>query len=248
MLYCIAQFLFCMITFHVISIFPEAFRSYFSASLIKKAQEKKIIKIKFYNPRDFTEDKHKKAAPAFATRKRCGRVDDKPYGGGPGMVIKIEPLIKTLSSIIAKLGKKRKNAETIILSARGKQFNQKMAGGWAKRYKDIILICGRYEGIDERLKKISQDSGSKINEISVGPYILSGGEVAAMTIVDAVSRHIPGVLGKIESLEEKKGSYPVYTRPEIFIFKGKKYPVPKILLSGDHKKILAWRKKYSKII
>jgi tRNA (guanine37-N1)-methyltransferase len=117
-----------------------------------------------------------------------------------------------------------------------------MARDWAKKYKNIVLICGHYEGIDERVKKIL-----RAEEISIGPYILSGGEIAAMATVDAISRHIPGVLGKIESLEEKKGSYPVYTRPETFIFKGKKYAVPKVLLSGNHKKISEWRIKHGKM-
>jgi tRNA (guanine37-N1)-methyltransferase len=230
-------------TFHIISIFPEAFESYFSASLIKKARKKKLIKIKFYNPRDFTKDKHKK-------------IDDRPYGGGAGMVLKIEPLTRTLGSILSKLKIKNSKLKIILLSPSGKQFNQKMARDFAKKYNDIVLICGHYEGIDERIKKVIENWKLKIENLSVGPYILSGGEVAAMTIVDAVSRHIPGVLGKIESLEEKKGSYPVYTRPEIFSVeggsasggKGKKYRVPKVLLSGNHKQISNWRLKHGKII
>ena len=230
-----------MITFHIISLFPEAFKSYFNASIIGRAQNKKLVKIEFYNPRDFTKDKYR-------------TVDDKPYGGGPGMVLKIEPIIRTIDSIF-KINpdvqrsrgsdrKRRRNLETklILLSPAGKQFNQAMARNVAKKREDIVLICGHYEGIDGRLKKILKDRGIKTEEISAGPYILSGGELAAMLIVDAVSRHIPGVLGKIESLEEKKGSYPVYTRPEVFEFKGKKYKVPKVLLSGNHSKIEKWRK------
>jgi tRNA (guanine37-N1)-methyltransferase len=221
-------------TFHIISIFPEAFKSYFSSSILKRAQVKKLIKIKFYNPRDFTMDKHKK-------------VDDKPYGGNPGMVMKIEPIIKAIGSIL-KIKSQISNLKIILLSARGKQFNQKIARNFAKKYKNIILICGHYEGIDERLKSVLRVTGYALQELSIGPYILSGGELGAMIIVDAISRHIPGVLGKIESLEEKKGSYPVYTRPEIFQFKGKKYKVPKVLLSGHHQKISEWCKKYGKII
>ncbi len=228
--------------FHIVSLFPEAFESYFETSLIKKARDKKIISVKIHNPRVFTQDKHKTAAPACATRKRCGRVDDKPYGGGPGMVMKIEPIVKAVNSI------KSKSNKIVLFSARGKQFNQKMARDWAKKYKDVILICGHYEGIDERIKSVLRVTGYALQELSIGPYILSGGELAAMVIVDAVSRHIPGVLGKIESLEENKGSYPVYTRPEIFEHRGKKYRVPKVLLSGDHKKISEWRAKYGKII
>jgi tRNA (guanine37-N1)-methyltransferase len=211
-----------MITFHIISIFPESFKSYFHTSILKRAQEKKLIKIIFYNPRDFSVGRYKK-------------VDDRPYGGGVGMVMMVEPIIKTV-------GFAKQKSKIILLSARGKQFNQKMARDWAKKYKDIVLICGHYEGVDERIKNILN-----AQEISIGPYILSGGEAAAMILVDSISRHIPGVLGKIESLEEKKGSYPVYTRPEVFKYKGKKYSVPKVLLSGDHKKISEWRKKYGKM-
>ncbi len=231
-----------MITFHIISLFPEAFKSFFSVSLIKRAQKNKLVRIKFYTPRDFTKDKYR-------------TVDDTPYGGGPGMVMKIEPIIKAVNSI------KSKSNKIILLSARGKQFNQKMARDWAKKHKNIVLICGHYEGIDERVKKVLQDSGFRIQELSIGPYILSGGEVGAMVLVDTISRHIPSVLGKIESLEEKKGSYPVFTRPEIFSVRGagssqafggeykvRKYRVPRVLLSGNHKKISEWRKKYGKII
>lgn len=226
-----------MTTFHIISIFPEAFKSFFSASIIKRAQNKKLIRIKFYNPRDFTTDKHKK-------------VDDKSYGGGPGMVMKVDVIVRAVLNVLNEINKKTTRTtrtKIILLSPRGKQFNQKMARDWAKKYKNIVLICGHYEGIDARLKKALHASRFKLQELSIGPYILSGGEAAAMVLVDAISRHIPGVLGKIESLEEKKGSYPAYTRPEIFIFRGKKYPVPKVLLSGDHKKILAWRRKYGKM-
>ncbi len=228
-----------MITFHIISLFPEAFKSYFNASIIGRAQNKKLIKIKFYNPRDFATDKYKK-------------VDDKPYGGGPGMVMKVDVVVRTVLNVLNEINKKTNRTDTtirtsrtkiILLSAKGKQFNQKMARDWAKKYKNIVLICGHYEGIDERVKKIL-----KAEEISIGPYILSGGELAAMVIVDAVSRHIPGVLGKIESLEENKGSYPVYTRPEVFEYKDKKYRVPKVLLCGNHKNISEWRLKHGKII
>jgi len=211
-------------TFHIISLFPEAFKSFFSFSIIKRAQKNKLVGIKFYNPRDFTKDKYR-------------TVDDKPYGGGPGMAIKIEPIVKAINSI------KSKSNKIVLLSARGKQFNQKMARDWVKKYKNIVLVCGHYEGVDERVKKIL-----KVEEISIGPYILSGGEAGAMVLVDAISRHIPGVLGKIESLEEKKGSYPVFTRPEVFEYKKRKYSVPKVLLSGDHKKISEWRTKYGKIL
>lgn len=146
------------------------------------------------------------------------------------MVMMTEPILKAVPKIKSKI---------ILLSPKGKQFNQKMARDWAKKYKDIVLISGHYEGIDERVAKIL-----KAEKISVGPYVLTGGELAAAIIVDAVSRHIPGVLGKEESLEEKRGiGIPVYTRPEVFKYKNKTYCVPKVLLSGHHKKIEEWRKK-----
>jgi len=216
--------------FHFITIFPESIKSYFDSSILKRAQEKKLIKIKFYNPRDYAKDKHK-------------NVDDRPFGGGPGMVMKAEPIAQAVVSAISKQFPKSKLQKTkiIILSPAGKQFNQKMAREWAKKYKDIILISGHYEGVDERVKKIF-----KAEKISVGDYILTGGELPSALIIDAVSRHIPGVLGKEESLEEtRQMGAPAYTRPEIFEFKGKKYRAPKILLSGNHKKIEEWRKKHS---
>lgn len=214
--------------FYIISLFPEAF-SYFNASILKRAQEKKLIKIEIINPRQFTTDKHK-------------TVDDKPYGGGPGMVLKIEPIYKAIEFIGRKI--KKSKTRIILFSVRGKKFDQKIARKLA-HYDNLILICGHYEGVDERVAKYLVDE-----EISVGDYILSGGEIPAMIVVDAVSRQIPGVLGKEESLEEIKGSYPVYTRPAVFEakIKGKKriLKVPKELLSGDHKKIKEWRKKFGK--
>ncbi|MDP2704088.1 MAG: tRNA (guanosine(37)-N1)-methyltransferase TrmD [bacterium] len=209
------------IAFSIISIFPEAFSSYLKTSILGKAGERKLINIKAVDPRTFTKDKHK-------------TVDDKPYGGGPGMVMKIEPIYKAVQSA----RKKGKKERVILFSTRGKIFTQKDARRLAK-YDHLILICGRYEGVDERVAKHIADE-----EISIGDYVLSGGELPAMVIVEAVSRHIPGVLGKYESLEEIKGSYPVYTRPEMFTTKtGKKLKVPKVLLSGNHKKIEEWRKK-----
>ncbi len=214
------------ISFNIISLFPEAF-SYFNISILKRAQKKGIINIKIINPRDFSIDKHKK-------------VDDRPYGGGPGMVLKIDPIYKAVQFIKKRYIKSKKQKTRIILfSLKGKKFNQAMAKRLT-RYENLILICGHYEGVDERIAKYIADE-----EISVGDYILSGGEIPAMIVVDAVSRLIPGVLGKYESLEEIKGSYPVYTRPEVFYPnpKNKKiaWRVPKILLSGHHQKIKKWR-------
>lgn len=208
-------------TFHIITIFPEMFRSYIDESMLLRAQKKKLINIKFYNPRDFTKDKHKK-------------IDDKPYGGGPGMVMQAEPILKA----VAKARGRKKNIKVIMFSPSGKQFTNTYASSLSKKYKDIILIAGRYEGIDSRVKK-----ALRAEEVSIGPYVLTGGEVPAMVVVDAVSRQIPGVLGHAESLEEKRvASSEMYTRPEVIKHKGKNYKVPKVLLSGDHKKIEEWKK------
>ena len=212
--------------FDVITLFPEMCEAYLGESILKRAREKHLLSFFMHNSRDYTNDSHR-------------RVDDRAYGGGPGMVLAAEPLLKTLSAIRAG-GKKEK---IILFSAGGKQFTAKMAGDWAKKYDRIIMIAGRYEGVDERIKKIY-----KMEEISVGPYVLTGGELPALTVIDAVSRHVPGVLGKNESLEERRlgVGVPVYTRPEMLPWKKKKYRVPPVLLSGDHKKIEAWRKKKQK--
>lgn len=224
-----------MITFDIITIFPKIFNSYFDESIIKRAQKFGKIKINIVDLRKFSTDKHKK-------------VDDKPYGGGPGMVLKIEPLAKAISSL--KLTIKNKKLKIIMFSASGKQFNSKIAADWAKKYNRVVMISGHYEGVDDRIKKIF-----KVEEISIGPYVLTGGELPAMVIVDAVSRYIPRVLGKNESLEENRFGIgiPVYTRPEVFKWppprrgkKNKKYSVPEILLSGNHKKIEEWRMKNKK--
>lgn len=202
--------------FDIITIFPNAFDSYFNESIIKRAQNKKLIKINIHNLRNYTTDKHK-------------TVDDKPYGGGPGMVMMVEPIYKAVKKI-----KGKSKAKVILFSAKGKKFDQKIAQKFSKLDR-LIMICGHYEGVDERVGKYIADE-----EISIGDYVLTGGEIPAMVVTDAVARLIPGVLGKKESLEEIKGSYPVYTRPEIF----NKLKVPKVLLSGNHKKIEELRKKY----
>jgi tRNA (guanine37-N1)-methyltransferase len=206
--------------FHVVTLFPESFDSYISSSIIGRAVRNKKIKIKFYNPRDYTKDKWQ-------------RVDQKPYGGGPGMVMQALPIIKAVEKAV----KGKKNIKIIWLSPSGKQFNNLYAEKVAKKYSDTVIICGRYEGIDERVRKIF-----KTDSVSVGPYVLTGGELPAMVILDTISRRIPGVLGKIESVEENRvSSSEVYTRPEVLEYKGKKYKVPKVLLSGNHKKIEEWR-------
>ncbi|MGB9608828.1 MAG: tRNA (guanosine(37)-N1)-methyltransferase TrmD [Minisyncoccia bacterium] len=212
--------------FDIITIFPNIFNSYFSESLIKKALAKKIIKIKIWNLRDFSSDKRK-------------TVDDRPFGGGPGMVLKVEPIYKAVNFIKNK--NKNKKQRVILFSTRGKELNFKILKRLLK-YDQLILICGRYEGVDERVAKYVADE-----EISIGPYVLSGGELPAMVLIETLSRLIPGFLGKYESLEYKKGFYPVYSRPAVFFpEKNVKWKVPEVLLSGDHNKIKKWREKYFK--
>jgi tRNA (guanine37-N1)-methyltransferase len=208
--------------FHVITLFPHLVESYTSDSILGRAQEKGIIQVKTYNPREFTKDK-------------WHRVDQRPYGGGPGMVLEAEPFLKAVAK--AK-GRKTKRVKTVFFATDGKQFTNAMARDWAKKYDDIILLSGRYEGIDARAPKIL-----KAEKISVGPYVLTGGEVPAMIVIDAISRQIPGVLGKFASVEEERVASPdVYTRPEVLKWKGKHYRVPKVLLTGHHAQIEAWKK------
>jgi tRNA (guanine37-N1)-methyltransferase len=189
---------------------------------MKRAQERKKIKVSFYNPRDFVKDKWR-------------RIDKPPYSGGPGMVIQAEPVIKAIAKAVGK----KKDAKIIFLSPAGKQFTNEYAAKAAKKNKEIIIVCGRYEGIDARVKKVF-----KTEDVSVGPFVLTGGELPAMVIMDAVSRQVEGVLGNFDSIEEKRvASKDVYTRPEEFVYKGKKYKVPKVLLSGHRAKIEEWKRK-----
>lgn len=205
-------------TFHILTLFPETFGSVFSESIIKRAIAKKLIKINFINPRDFATDKHKS-------------VDDKPYGGGRGMVMRVDIIVKALESLKPK-------PYVILLSASGKKYSQKTAQK-LKGKKQIALICGHYEGIDARVEKYVDEV------ISIGDFVLTGGEIAAMAIVDSLTRLQPGAITKgsekNESFSEGQLEYPQYTRPEVF--RGQK--VPGVLLSGNHKKIDAWRKKES---
>jgi tRNA (guanine37-N1)-methyltransferase len=216
----------------VLTIFPEMIESYTSLSIMGRAQKARLLKVDAHDLRKFTEDKH-------------GRVDDKPFGGGPGMVLQIEPIYRALSKLNAKCqmpSAKCCRTRIILTSAKGKLFTEKDAKRLSK-YDRLVFICGRYEGVDERVAKNLVDE-----ELSIGPYVLTGGELASLVMADAVARLRPGVLGKQESLAEESWSdgenreYPQYTRPEVFM--GKK--VPKVLLSGDHKKIAEWRKKNSK--
>jgi len=219
--------------FHVITIFPEMFSSYLGESILARAIKEKKIKVSFYNPRKFVIGKYKKVWPDGNISQI---VDDKPYGGGPGMIIRAEPVLKAVEQVLKKI--KGKKTKIIIFSPGGKKFTTEYAKSSAKKYSDIILICGRYEGIDARVKKIL-----KAEEISVGDYILTGGEIPAMVLIDSISRQVKGVLGKYESLEEERvSSGEFYTRPEVLEHKGKKYKVPKVLLSGHHKNIENWKK------
>lgn len=210
--------------FHIITIFPTIFESYFNESIIKRAKEKGKIEIKIHNLRDYTEDKHKTA-------------DDTPYGGGPGMVLKVEPIFKCVEKIKKDEVKKGETTKVFLTSAKGEEFSQNSAKELTK-IDNIIIICGRYEGVDER---IAQNVADK--EISIGKYILTGGELPAMVIVDSVSRLLPGVLGNKESLVSESHNkddlfdYPVYTKPDSF----NNWDVPAVLLSGHHKEIESWR-------
>ena len=229
-----------MLQLDILTLFPKIINSYTEESIIKRAREKNLVKITARNIRDFSLEKHRK-------------VDNRPYGGGAGMVLMALPILRAVDYI-------KKTAKTkpkiIILSAKGKQLDQKMAQDLSRGYKHLILISGRYEGIDERVKKIL-----KAEEISIGPFVMTDGDIGALAITSAVVRLLPGVLGNPKSLSEESFSkatiknhkalrlygstalteYPHYTRPEILKYKGKNCAVPKILLTGDHKKIQEWR-------
>ncbi|MFN4181375.1 MAG: tRNA (guanosine(37)-N1)-methyltransferase TrmD [Candidatus Paceibacteria bacterium] len=225
--------------FHVITIFPNILDSYIHESILGRAIEKKLVKISFYNPRDFLPKTDNNYRP----------VDDRPYGGGPGMVMRPEPIIKAVEKAISKIntpagGKKKVLVINFIPSA--EKFTTGEAKKISKKYTDVVLICGRYEGIDARVDKIL-----KTKKFSIGDYVLTGGEIPAMVLIDCISRQIPGVLGKFESLEEERvSSSEVYTRPEVLRWppkgKGKNYRVPKVLLSGNHKLIDEWKNKNQK--
>lgn len=219
--------------FHVITLFKEVCEAYTNSSVLGRAQKTekgkgakhrgKKIEVKYYNPRDFTKNKHHK-------------VDDRPYGGGPGMVMYAEPILLAWEKAVGRK-KDQKKVKTLIMSPRGKKFDTAMAKKLAEKYDHIVLISGRYEGIDSRVKKIL-----KADEISVGDYVLTGGELPALSIIDSVSRQVPGVLGTFESLEEERvSSGEMYTRPEVLEYKKKKYKVPPVFLSGNHKEIERFR-------
>ena len=207
--------------FIILTIFPEAFESYLNVSLLKRAQAHELVDIQLVNLRDFGDGPHRS-------------IDDRPYGGGAGMVMRVDIVDKALKSL--KLKKGGKNSRIFLMTPQGKVFNQKMAKELTK-YKTIVLISGRYEGFDERIYKLVD------GEISLGDFVLTGGEIPAMAVLDAVARLVPGVVGKSESLTEESFTgdlleYPHYTRPEVY----KKMKVPAVLRSGDHGKIGQWRK------
>ena len=231
--------------FDILTIFPKLFSekdAYVNESILKRAQERKLISIKAHNIREYTTDKHRK-------------VDDRPFGGGAGMVMMAQPILDAVASLKIKDTKKTK---VVILSAKGKQSNQKMAYDWAHKYERIVFISGRYEGIDERVKTVL-----KAEEVSIGPYVLTDGEVATMVMISAVARLLPGVI-RLESLAEESHwnnllkkeatagagglEYPHYTRPEVLKWGGKLWKVPKVLLSGNHKDIDKWRENARKAL
>ena len=207
------------IRFDIISIFPGMFESPFSESLLSKAQDNGIVEIRTHDLREYTLDKH-------------NRVDDTPFGGGVGMVMNIEPIDRALEAV----KRDRPKAHSILLSPGGYRFDQKKA--WELSRKDeIILVCGRYEGVDERVSELVDE------ELSIGDYVMNGGEVPAMVVVETVARLVPGVIGDEQSLAEESFSgetleYPQYTRPREY----KGHEVPEVLVSGDHKKIEEWKR------
>lgn len=231
--------------FDILTIFPEIVEPYLGASILKRAQEKKLAKMAAHDLRKWTKDKHRS-------------VDDAPYGGGPGMVMKVEPMYEAVKALApGSRTKKRKKTRVLLTSAAGRPFDQRRARYYQSRYDHLIIICGRYEGVDHRVAQHIADE-----EVSVGPYVLTGGELPALTVVDAVTRLIPGVIQEA-SLEEESfnqlpvtsdqlpvgdspiGEYPQYTRPEVFSpKKGVEWRVPGVLLEGNHAKIAEWRKKH----
>ncbi|MEI7720043.1 MAG: tRNA (guanosine(37)-N1)-methyltransferase TrmD [bacterium] len=240
--------------FHVITLFPETIDAYTNVSILGRAQKEKKFTVKTYQLRDFSGNPPKGRAGKWFYAK----VDERPYGGGPGMVLRAEPFIKAVESIQKSIQKKvskpakstaaSKKIKVLITAAGGKELTNSYAKALTK-YDEVIILCGRYEGIDARVKKVIKSMGAQVEEVSVGPYILTGGEVPALTIIDATARQIPGVLGKFESLEEGRvASHEIYTRPEVLMHKdskgkNKNYTVPKVLLSGHHANMEEWRKK-----
>lgn len=217
--------------YSVITLFPTMFDSYVHESMLKRAQEKGLISFQFVNPREFASDKH-------------GTVDDTPYGGGPGMVMKAEPILHAVSSLDTAKRKK-----IIFFTPGGVQFTNEKARAYAQEFDELIFICGRYEGVDARVKEVllHEYTAETFEEVSIGPYVLTGGELPAMVIIDAVSRQIKGVLGNECSPEENRTSSTyTYTKPDSIIWNEREYSVPEILISGHHAKIEEWRRLHQK--
>lgn len=216
--------------FHLITLFPEACEAYLSASILGRARKEKFIGVDYQSPRPYVEN-------------RWGKVDERPYGGGPGMVMTALPVVKAIKKSL--VGRKKsidaKKVALIWFSPAGTEFTNAEADKLLK-YDDIVLVCGRYEGIDERAKKIMKTFGS-VKNYAVGKATYTGAEVPAMAIVDAMTRRIPGVLGKDESVEERRtAAREVYTRPESITWEGKTYKIPKVLAGGNHAEIEKWKK------
>ena len=235
--------------FEIITIFPEVFTSYLNISILKRAQERGLISVKLHGLRRWGKGRHR-------------QLDDKPYGGGAGMVLMAEPILKAVTAVLRRSKKQEARSRrtlVVLLSAKGEQFNQRLAYRWSQKLDTMVLISGRYEGVDERVKTMIRDFGFKIQEISIGPYVLTDGDVAAMAVISAVARLIPGVI-RLESLQEESHcnvltkrearaggrgvEYPHYTRPDVLRWRGKSYRVPSALLSGNHARIAAWRAKH----
>ncbi|HUH65852.1 MAG TPA: tRNA (guanosine(37)-N1)-methyltransferase TrmD [Syntrophales bacterium] len=212
-----------MIRFDILSVFPEMFESPLDHSILKRARDRGMVDIRLHNIRDYTEDKHR-------------MTDDAPYGGGGGMVMKVEPIDRALAAIVPE----REDTLVVLLTPQGERFNQRIADEMS-RYSRVVLICGRYEGVDERVREHLVD-----REISIGDFVLTGGELSAMVVIDAVTRLVPGVLGNDESASFDSFStglleYPHYTRPGSY----GDWQVPEVLLSGNHREIDAWRRRES---
>jgi tRNA (guanine37-N1)-methyltransferase len=220
----------------IFTLFPETIEAYLKIGMFQRAIAKKFASMKVVNLRDFAMDAHKSARPT-ERRQSFGRVDDRPYGGGAGMVLRVDVIDRALKK--HKFKKGTKNSEIVLMTPQGKVFNQTLAIKLGK-FKRIALICGRYEGFDERVYKLVD------TEISLGDFVMTGGEIAALAIMDTVVRLVPGVVGKSESLLEESFAdgmieYPHYTRPENY----KGWKVPKVLLTGHHGNISDWRKEQS---
>lgn len=252
------------------------FDSYLGESILGRAIKQKKISVSFINPRKFVSGKYKKVWPDGNVSRQ---IDERPYGGGPGMVMMAEPIIKAVENVIkkittpspllnkegSKIRNKKKSTKLIIINfvPTAPKFTTEVAKKISKKYTDVILICGRYEGIDARVDKILRNMKYVVMDLSVGDYVLTGGEIPAMILIDSLSRQIEGVLGNFDSREEERvSSSEIYTRPEVLIWpsssktqaspraasvkttasRRRKYKVPKVLLSGNHKDIENWKR------